>query len=162
MGMQVGTIPSHALIGVVADTHGVLHPEVVDALRGVDLVVHAGDIGDPRILDMLREIAPVRAVRGNMDSEAWANELPDRVVLEVGSKRILMIHDCDCAKLGDCSGYAVVIAGHSHRPLREKRSGTLFFNPGSAGMARPGNPVSVGVLKVCEDCVDGEIVLLEA
>lgn len=162
MGVQVGKIPACVRIGVVSDTHGHLHPEVLDALRGVDLVVHAGDIGDPCILDQLRQIAPVRAVRGNMDSDAWADQLPDQVVLEAGSARILMIHDCDCATLGNCEQYAAVIAGHSHRPRREMHGHTLFFNPGSAGVPRPGNPVSVGVLQVRGDIVDGEIVLLEA
>jgi putative phosphoesterase len=147
MGVQGGIISPRARIGVVSDTH---------------LVVHAGDIGDPCILDQLRQIAPVCAVRGNMDSDAWAAQLPDEVVLEAGGARILIVHDCNRVGLEDCEQYAAVIAGHSHRPHREMRGHTLFFNPGSAGVPRPGNPVSVGVLQVHGDSVDGEIVLLEA
>jgi putative phosphoesterase len=148
---------------VVADTHGWMHPEVMDALRGVDLVLHVGDIGDPAILEELGRIAPVRAVRGNMDSEPWAQGLPDEVELEAGAAIILMVHDGDKVKLkeGD-RRYAAVIAGHSHLAQQESRSGTLFFNPGTAGRARPGRAVSVGVIEVEAGRVQGEIVLLEA
>lgn len=161
MSLQAVRIQAPARIGVVADTHGYLHPEALDALRGVDLVMHAGDIGDPCILDQLRQIAPVRAVRGNMDSDAWAEALPDEVVLEAGGAKILMVHDGDRARVQE-GEYAAVIAGHSHSACRVCHCGTLFFNPGSAGACRPGKPVSVGVLQVSGDTVQGEIVLLEA
>ncbi|MBI5533317.1 MAG: metallophosphoesterase family protein [Deltaproteobacteria bacterium] len=149
-------------IGVVADTHGWMHPEVSDALRGVDLIVHVGDIGDPGILEELRRIAPVQAVRGNMDSEPWACTLPDEVEIEAGTARILMVHDADRVKPEQVAAHDAVIVGHSHLAAQEKRSGKLFFNPGTAGHARPGRPVSVGLLQI--DCgrIDGEIVLLEA
>jgi hypothetical protein len=140
-----------------------MHPEVMDALRGVDLVVHAGDIGDPDILEQLRSIAPVRAVRGNMDSGGWADSLPERLELEAGNARILMVHDVDAAKLDDGQQrYAAVIAGHSHLAEQQSKGGILFFNPGTAGPARPGRPVSVGVLRIDGDRIESEIVLLEA
>jgi uncharacterized protein len=153
---------SNCRIGVVADTHGWMHPEVLDALRGVDLVVHVGDIGDPAILEQLRRIAPVQAVRGNMDSEPWACALPDEVEIEAGTAKILMVHDVDRVNAEQAASHDAVIVGHSHLALQERRRGTLFFNPGTAGHARPGRPVSVGVLEIDCGTVAGEIFLLEA
>lgn len=155
--------PSCFRIGVVSDTHGWLRPEVLRALRGVDLVMHAGDIGDPDILRELEAVAPVRAVRGNMDCGAWARELPEQLEIETDHGTIVMVHDAD--RLNGRSGQrriVAVIAGHTHVAEQEDREGTLFFNPGSAGPSRKGLPVSVGLIEIRNGRVQGEIVFLEA
>jgi uncharacterized protein len=136
-------------VGVISDTHGLLRREACDALRGVALIIHAGDIGTAEVLQGLRAIAPVTAVRGNNDRGAWARALPARATFEVGGARILVIHDVhalrrDVARLG----VQLVIAGHSHRPSIEERDGVLFLNPGSAGPRRFTLPVSVARLRV--------------
>jgi uncharacterized protein len=136
-------------IGVIADTHGLLRPEACRALRGVSLIIHAGDVGAVEVLDGLRAIAPVTAVRGNNDRGAWARTLPARARLEVAGARILVVHDVrllprDVAALG----VQLVIAGHSHRPMTGERDGVLFLNPGSAGPRRFTLPVSVARLRV--------------
>lgn len=136
-------------IGVIADTHGLLRPEAEEALRGVELILHAGDIGKPEILEHLAGIAPVIAVRGNNDTAAWAESIPEEVTLEAGSCRIFMLHD---RKRLDpqAAGYDVIIAGHSHKPLNEARDGVLHLNPGSAGPRRFRLPVCVARLDVAE------------
>jgi uncharacterized protein len=155
-------ISSPCRIGVVADTHGWLHPGVFDALRGAALVVHAGDIGAPSILERLRSIAPVQAVRGNADSGEWADSLPEQVVLEAGTLRILVVHEVERAQLDrPDTHYAAVITGHSHVAEQQTLHGTLFFNPGTAGRARLGRPLSVGLLDVRGERIESEIVLLE-
>ena len=146
-------------LGVVSDTHGLLRPEVLAALQGSQQIVHAGDIGDPEILERLRGIAPVTAVRGNVDHGAWALSLPGTATLEVGHLRILIVHDADTLLLDpEREGFAGVVSGHTHRPSNKRRSGVLFFNPGSAG---PGLPVSVGRLTISGDSVNGKIFRLE-
>jgi putative phosphoesterase len=150
------------LIGVISDTHGLLRPEAVDALRDSDYIIHAGDIGYPDILNSLNEIAPVTAVLGNVDRERWAQNIPHTNVLEVEGLSLYVLHILDELDLKpEAAGFAAVIYGHSHVPKLEKRNGVLYFNPGSAGPRRFGLPVSVGRLKVLGKNLEAEIVQLE-
>jgi putative phosphoesterase len=143
------------LVGVISDTHGLLRPEAVAALRGARHILHAGDVGAPEVLDGLRALAPVTAVRGNNDRGAWAASLPGTALIELGGARILVIHDVHDVR--DARDAAVVIAGHSHVPRNEARDGVLWFNPGSAGPRRFKLPVTVGLLSIADGAVVGEI-----
>ena len=137
------------LIGVISDTHGLLRAEAVAALQGVELIVHAGDIGKPEILTELAEIAPVEAVRGNNDRTEWAAALPETLSIEVGTARLYILHNLKELALDPAqAGYSVVIAGHSHKPLNERRGETLYLNPGSAGPRRFKLPITVALLTV--------------
>jgi hypothetical protein len=137
------------LIGVISDTHGLLRPEAIKALRGSDHIIHAGDVGAPEILDELRAIAPVTAVRGNIDKAAWAQQLPENEVLEVAGVCIYVLHDLAQLDLKPkAAGFAAVVSGHSHVAKQETRDGVLYFNSGSAGPRRFKLPVSVGRLFV--------------
>jgi putative phosphoesterase len=143
-------------VGVVSDTHGQLYAEVKRALDGVDHIVHAGDIGSSQVLTELRSMAPVTAVRGNCDYEAWARELPLHAEIELGGARILVGHigaqlrgRVDAAReAGDAGGFTVVITGHSHLALVETRDGSLYLNPGSAGPRRFDRPRTVALLTI--------------
>jgi putative phosphoesterase len=149
-------------IGVISDTHGLLRPQAVAALRGSPLILHAGDVGSPQILDALRAIAPVHAVRGNVDTGEWARRLPETEIIEVGQCRVLILHDLDTLALDPrAAGIAAVIAGHSHQPKIETRDGVLYFNPGSAGPRRFRLPVSIGRLTVSGTQVRAEIETIE-
>lgn len=153
---------SRPVLGVISDTHGLLRPEAVAALRGVDLLLHAGDVGDPALLPRLREIAPLRAVRGNVDHGAWAAELPPSTVIEVGDHVLHMLHDLADLDLDPvAAGFAAVIFGHSHQPLIERRAGVLYLNPGSAGPRRFRLPVTVARLVVAPDGLEAELIDLE-
>ena len=146
-------------IGVISDTHGLLRPEALAALHGSDRILHAGDIGGPEILEALERIAPVTAVRGNNDHGEWAEGIAEREQVECAGVRILMLHDLkELDATPDCE---VVIAGHSHKPMIEKRNGTLFLNPGSAGPRRFSLPVSVARLAVKDGRPDARIVELD-
>ena len=149
-------------VGVISDTHGLLRPEAVAALRGVDRIVHAGDIGSAEILDALAAIAPVTAVRGNNDHGPWAEKLALTESLELGRVSIYVIHDLKELDLDPrAAGHSVVIAGHSHRPLSQTRDGVLFFNPGSAGPRRFTLPISVGHIVIEGSGVTGLLETLE-
>jgi uncharacterized protein len=155
------TIKKPILIGVISDTHGLLRPEAADALRGSDQIIHAGDVGTPDILDQLRNIAPMTAVRGNVDKGDWAAELPETEVLESGGNLIYVLHDLQQLDLKpQAAGFAVVVSGHSHVPKQEMRDGVLYFNPGSAGPRRFKLPVSLGKLIVEGGVVRGELLQL--
>jgi putative phosphoesterase len=150
------------VVGVISDTHGLLRPEAVAALRGVDVIIHAGDIGRPEIIDELRRIAPVHAVRGNVDTGHWAQEYPLTVEVEVGGRRFFVLHviaefNVDPA----AAGYAAVVFGHSHQPLIETRDGVLFLNPGSAGPRRFRLPIAVARVRVSGGQLLPEIIELE-
>ena len=148
-------------IGVISDTHGLLRPEAVEALRGSDAIIHAGDVGDPDILENLSRIAPVTAVRGNVDTEPWARKLPETNVLEIAGVSIYVLHNIDQLDLKpEAAGFAAVIYGHSHVPHQETKQGVLYFNPGSAGPRRFKLPVSLGKLIVESGSLRGEIVML--
>ncbi len=136
-------------IGLISDTHGLLRPEALDALAGVERIIHAGDIGGPEVIETLSAIAPVDAVRGNNDKGVWAAELPAWLALEFEGVGIHVLHDLnDMDVEPTAAGFHVVIAGHSHKPLIKEREGLLFVNPGSAGPRRFSLPVTLGYLTV--------------
>jgi uncharacterized protein len=136
-------------VGLISDTHGLLRPEALAALRGSRYIVHAGDIGDPGVLDQLSRIAPVTAVRGNNDKGPWANKLRESEVLQVGKTRIYVIHDLSALEIDPAAeGFHVVVAGHSHQPKQELRNGVLYVNPGSAGPRRFNLPIAVAHLSL--------------
>ncbi len=136
-------------IGVISDTHGLLRAEAVEALRGSELIVHGGDVGGPGILEALREIAPVVAVRGNVDRGEWAEGLRETEWVEAGGVAIYVLHDVGRLDLDPAScGLRVVISGHSHQPSARTERGVLYLNPGSAGPRRFRLPVTVAILRV--------------
>jgi putative phosphoesterase len=149
-------------IGIISDTHGLLRPEAVAALRGVTHIVHAGDIGSADVLRALAEVAPVTAVRGNNDRGPWAQRLPLTDVLEIDGLSLYVLHDLKALALDPrAAGFAAVVSGHSHQPRLERRDGILFFNPGSAGPRRFRLPVSLGRLVVRAGRLTGRLVHLE-
>ena len=136
-------------VGLISDTHGVLRSEAVEVLRGSDFIIHAGDIGHMGIIEQLGELAPVSAVRGNNDNGAWAAELRETEVLNVGEVFIYIVHDLAQLDVDPvAANFHVVVSGHSHRPGFEERNGVLYVNPGSAGPRRFSLPVSVGELVI--------------
>ena len=146
-------------VGVISDTHGLLRPEAVAALRGSDYIIHAGDIGDASILKKLAEVAPVTAIRGNVDREPWARTIFSTNVLEAGGISIYVLHNIQELDLEpEAAGFGVVVCGHSHVPKQETKNGVLYFNPGSAGPRRFRLPVTMGRLKIQGGRVSGEIV----
>ena len=148
-------------VGLISDTHGLLRPEAVDALRGSDFIVHAGDIGDPKILDELGRLAPVTAVRGNTDTGGWASRLPDSAVLTVGAVTVFVVHDVATMDQHAAAGaFRVVVSGHSHRPGWREERGVLFVNPGSAGPRRLSLPISAGLLLVAGASVTPRLLTL--
>jgi len=150
------------IVGVISDTHGLLRREAVAALRGSDCIVHAGDVGSPEILDELAKIAPVTAVRGNVDRADWARGLPKSELIEVADVSIYVLHIREELDLNpQAAGVGVVVFGHSHVPEKEVKRGVLYFNPGSAGPRRFKLPVSVGRLMIEGGTVGGEIVELK-
>jgi len=149
-------------LGLISDTHGLLRREAVEALRGSELIVHAGDVGDPKILEELRKLAPVVAVRGNVDTQEWARTLPLTAVAEAGSGLIYVLHDINALDLDPASaGFRLVVSGHSHKPARMERDGVMYVNPGSAGPRRFQLPVAVARLNLAEEPWDLEFVELE-
>ena len=138
-----------ATVGVISDTHGLLRQEAVSALSGVGLIIHAGDVGTPDVLDGLRSIAPTIAVRGNIDREGWAKKLPLTEVVTAGGLSLYVLHDLSHLDLDPkAAGFSAVISGHSHRPHAEIRDGVLYLNPGSAGRRRFDLPITVAVVRV--------------
>jgi putative phosphoesterase len=134
-------------IGVISDTHGLIRPEAIRALRDSDLIIHCGDIGDPSVLDALRTIAPVRAIRGNNDRGTWAKRIPEHDIVTIGSQSVFVLHNLAELELDlEASGVTAVLSGHSHKPVIERRNGVLFLNPGSAGPRRFKLPVTVATL----------------
>ena len=148
-------------VGVISDTHRLLRPEALEALQGSQHIIHAGDVGAPEILEKLSIIAPVTAIRGNVDKGAWARKLPETEVAEIGGISVYMLHDL--AKLDlkpEFAGFNVVVYGHSHVPGQETRRGVLYFNPGSAGPRRFKLPVAIGRLTISEKTVRGDIITI--
>jgi putative phosphoesterase len=145
-------------IGLISDTHGLLRPEALRALAGVQHIIHAGDIGGPEVIEALRDIAPVDAVRGNNDKDAWAAQFPLRLTLEFKGVHIHVLHDLKELDVDPAAaGFRVVIAGHSHKPVVVERDGVLFVNPGSAGPRRFSLPVTIGHLTVAAGGASAEI-----
>ena len=149
------------LLGVISDTHGLLRPEARDALAGVDRILHAGDVGAREVLEQLSLIAPVTAIRGNVDCDPWAYELPETEVVEIEGAFIYMLHDLGELDLKPAAAdMRVVVSGHSHRPKMEEKNGVLYFNPGSAGPRRFHLPVSVGKLRIHGGEIAGQLLEL--
>lgn len=149
------------IVGVISDTHGLLRPEALAALRGSAHILHAGDVGAAAVLEELRKIAPVTVVRGNVDTGAWAHGIPHNEVAEFEGASIYMLHILSQLDLKpEAAGFAVVVYGHSHAPKSETKNGVLYFNPGSAGPRRFKLPVTVGKLVIEDGRVRGEIFAL--
>jgi putative phosphoesterase len=148
------------LIGVISDTHGLMRPEALAALRGVEHILHAGDVGDIAVLERLREIAPVTAIRGNVDVSGACAELPATDVVELGDKLFYLVHSVHDLDINPVSaGVAMVVSGHSHKASVQVRDGVVFFNPWSAGPRRFSLPVTVGFVTV-EDGVEASVLEL--
>lgn len=147
------------LIGVISDTHGLLRPQAVKALQGVEFIIHAGDIGGPDILAALEAIAPVGAVRGNTDKGKWARKLPQTRVVEAGGAHLYVLHELYALDLDPAAaGLAAVIFGHSHHPHLERRNGVLYLNPGAAGPRRFTLPVSLALLRIAANSLQVELI----
>lgn len=153
--------PRSSLVGIISDTHGLLRPEAVNALRGVDHILHAGDVGDPSILGTLSAIAPLSAIRGNIDAHGPCSHLPATEVVALHGHTFYILHDGQALDLDPvAAGFAAVISGHSHRPLIEWRNGVLYLNPGSAGPRRFSLPVSLALLTIQADSLRPKLVTL--
>lgn len=149
-------------IGLISDTHGLVRDSALQALQGVSLIVHAGDIGGPEVIEALQRIAPVVAVRGNMDCGGWADELPLSEVVEVGGASLYVLHDLGQLNLNPAAaGFCAVVCGHSHRPAMQTMGGVSVLNPGSAGPQRQYLPVSLMRLYVADGAVHPELVFLQ-
>ena len=149
-------------IGLISDTHGLLRPEAVAALQGCAQIIHAGDIGKPQVLDGLRAIAPLEAIRGNIDTADWAQVLPERLDLRIGGLTLHVLHDLKQLDIDPlAAGVDVVIAGHSHKPLHEERNGVLYLNPGSAGPRRFKLPISVGIVHIEDGRARAKLITLQ-
>jgi len=150
-------------LGVISDTHGLVRPEALAALAGVERIVHAGDIGDREVLDALGRVAPVTAVRGNNDRGRWAADIPETEVVEVGGVSLYLLHDLHELDLEPrAAGFAAVISGHSHQPRVEERDGVLYLNPGSAGPRRFKLPISLAKLTIRKARVSAQLVTLQS
>ncbi len=150
------------LVGVISDTHGLLRGKVVTAFSGVDMIIHAGDIGTLEVLQALQEIAPVVAVRGNMDGYGWAQELPETEMVELGKIYVYVLHDLFHLDIDPhTSGVRAVISGHTHQPSTETRGGVLYLNPGSAGYRRHNRPTTIARLYIEGTTVKPEFIQLD-
>ena len=150
------------LVGVISDTHGMLRPNALKALEDSALIIHAGDVGKPEILDALRSLAPVVAIRGNVDHGEWAQSLPKTQIAELGDVLMYVLHDLHELDLDPAAaGFNAVISGHSHIPTIEQRNGVLYLNPGSAGPRRFSNPVSLAQITVQNGNISARIVSLD-
>jgi len=149
------------LVGVISDTHGLLRPEALDALRGSDLIIHAGDVGRPELLEPLRALAPLHVVRGNVDHGAWAAALPMTAHVDVGGLSFHVLHNIAELDLDPPAiGLAAVVYGHSHQPSIETRDGVLWLNPGSAGPRRFTLPITLARVRVTDGALHPELVTL--
>jgi putative phosphoesterase len=148
-------------IGVASDTHGIVRPELLEALSGVEMIIHAGDVGGAQVLEVLRAQAPVVAVRGNMDGGPWARGLRETEVIEIDRSLLYVLHDAQEIDLDPAAaGLRAVISGHTHRPSLIWRNGVLFLNPGSAGPRRFRLPVSAAILHLEGESVEAELIEL--
>ena len=147
------------IIGVISDTHGRMRENALNELKGSDIIIHAGDIGSLEVLDALKNIAPVYAVKGNTDKGSWSGSLPLTQVVEAEGKFIYVIHDIGTMDLEPkAAGIDIVVYGHSHSPKKEERNGVLYFNPGSAGPKRFNLPICLGRIEIKDDSINAELV----
>ena len=146
------------VVGVLSDTHGHLYPEVRRLLAGVDHIVHAGDIGSAAVLEELRRLAPVTAVRGNCDLDGWAQSLPVVASADLGGVRVVVRHQRDRQLGAHTTGHTLIVSGHSHLASIQERDGTLFLNPGSAGPQRFGRPRTLAIVQIRDGTVTADIV----
>jgi uncharacterized protein len=154
-------VSAGGFVGVISDTHGLVRAEALEALRGSEMIIHAGDIGGAEVIEALRRVAPVVAVRGNNDRGEWAEAFPEHEAVEVGAAAVYVLHDLSEIDISpEPAGFRVVVSGHSHRPLAEERRGVLYLNPGSAGPRRFKLPVTVARLTLSGDDARAEIVKL--
>ena len=161
-GYDLGMTKEIERVGLISDTHGLLRQEAIEALRGSELIVHGGDVGKPEILEELRRIAPVIAVRGNVDKGEWAKALPETAVAEAGSALIYVLHDVNTLDLNPkAAGFQIVVSGHSHKPGKLERDGVLYINPGSAGPRRFQLPITLARLTVGRAPFELEFVQIE-
>ena len=138
-----------SVVGVISDTHGLLRPDAARHLRDCDLIVHAGDIGAASVVEVLETLAPVRAIRGNVDKGAWAKRFPETEAFKIEAVWLYVLHDLNALDLDPvAAGFDIVVSGHSHRPRCERRDGVLYVNPGSAGPRRFTHPISLGKLRI--------------
>ena len=145
-------------VGIISDTHGLLRPDAMRQLARSDHIIHAGDIGAPEVIDGLRGIAPITAIRGNVDGGAWANKYPDTELVVVGRRVIYVLHNLKEIKLDPAAvGIDVVVSGHSHRPKIETKDGVLYVNPGSAGPRRFKLPIAVASLTISDRTIVPQI-----
>ncbi|QNI38227.1 metallophosphoesterase family protein [Edaphobacter albus] len=148
-------------IGVISDTHGLLRPEALEALAGVEHILHAGDVGDPKILDALKEIAPITAIRGNVDVSGACSALPATEAVELGGKLFYIVHSIHDLDLNPKAAQIdVVVSGHTHKPIVETKHGVMYLNPGSAGPRRFSLPISLALVTVNEKSVEAQIIEL--
>jgi uncharacterized protein len=153
---------SEIIVGVISDTHGLLRPQAIDALRGSDVIIHAGDVGNADVIDRLGGIAPTFVVRGNIDKGQWAARLPTTELVAIGELHFLVLHEISQLELDPAvAGFAAVVFGHSHQPSIETRQGVLFLNPGSAGPRRFKLPVTLARVRVSGRRLSPEIVQLQ-
>lgn len=149
-------------VGLISDTHGLVRPAALDALAGSELIVHAGDIGAPEVLDALRALAPVVAIRGNNDTDVWAHELDEVAIVTCGLARLHVLHDLKALAIDPVAErIAVVVAGHSHKPAHRVEHGVHYVNPGSAGPRRFRLPVGVARLTIAPHEIHVELVTLD-
>jgi putative phosphoesterase len=147
------------MIGVISDTHGLVRPEVLEVLKGFDLIIHVGDIGGVEVLNVLETIAPVKAVRGNNDRDSWADHIPHDQVIEYGSCLFYVLHELEHLDLDPAAAeFSAVIYGHSHRPLAENKNKVLYLNPGSAGPRRFSLPISIARLHIEKSRLTPELI----
>ena len=151
-------MPGTRTIGLISDTHGLLRPEALEFLRGSDAIIHAGDIGNPGIIPELARLAPVTAIRGNIDKAPWAQTLPATATLDIENTKIYVVHDIAELNLDPAAaGFSAVIYGHSHKPGHHAKHGVLYVNPGSAGPRRFSLPISLGRLLLKEQALSIEL-----
>jgi hypothetical protein len=150
------------VIGVISDTHGLLRPEALHELEGCAQIIHAGDVGDPGILDALKGIAPLTAVRGNVDRDPWADALPTTAVLQAGDEMVYVLHNLEELELDPrAAGFRIVIYGHSHKARQDWRDGVFYLNPGSAGPRRFSHPVTLARLQIDGGQIEADIINIE-
>lgn len=137
-------------IGVISDTHGRIRQWALDAFKGVDMILHAGDIGSPDVIDALQTLAPVVAIRGNMDKGSWSYDYPRTEAVEIENRFIYLIHELERLDIDPAGRFDAVISGHTHLPDETLKDGVLYFNPGSAGHRRAGKPISLGILEISD------------